>query len=217
MMKNKFSPRVLVFDFDGVIVDSNRLKRDAWFSLFGEKDLMSPELIEEALVVAKAPRQAILRYLFEKQGRDTSTIPALVAAYSNRYDEVVQEGLLAQGVAVPVRQALAALGERHTLYVNSATPEDALNHSIERLGMVPFFRGAYGMPRDKYENLKRIAEAETVQADTMLFIGDGESDWEAAKTFGCPFVGVSNEQNNWDNMSFPLLSSVTELPSLLST
>src|SRR3989344_2396827 len=187
---------VIVFDFDGVIVDSNHIKRDAWFSLCDEREIPR-SLMEEALATVREPRSAILRYVLEKKNVPSDLLEEKIAQYSDRYNTLVQESISQQGIADDVFQALSLLRKEYALYINSATPQDALQESVHRLGIAELFQGIYGRPASKIEILERVQREEKVELKNIVFIGDGESDRGAAQTFGCTFVGIANEFNGW--------------------
>lgn len=203
-------PRILVFDFDGVLVDSNGLKRVAFFDLFAEDDRVSDDLVAEA--VSKGTRYDTFRFIFETIGIPERDRAAYIGEYAARYDAMVQKGIARRGLFPGVSDALRELSHTHALYVNSATPCDALRVSIRTLSIHRLFRGLYGAPESKAANLAAIQEREGAEFSDMVFIGDGEGDRTAAEAAGCRFIGISNTQNGWRNTAFPLLESVAELP-----
>ena len=46
-----------------------------------------------------------------------------------------------------------------------------------------------------------------------IFIGDSDTDVQAAQEFGCTFVGIANEMNEWREGEnyFPVLASLENL------
>ena len=77
------------------------------------------------------------------------------------------------------------------LFVNSATPLDALRPILRARELDTFFAGVYGGPRSKLENLEAIAERADSKAAEVVFVGDGEDDRQVAIAFGCRFIGVA--------------------------
>ena len=178
--------KAVVLDFDGVIVDSNRLKRESFLALF-------PQTTEVVAIVGAILSQKWRQSRFEilraaVKGLNLASeeeIEALVSDYALRYNEKVQRGIAEMGLIPGVGECLAALAEKYPLYLNSGTYEPALHESIERLGIARVFRLSYGGPAGKVENLKKIFAHRSIQAEETAFVGDGAEDRDAAQECGC--------------------------------
>jgi len=208
--------RIIVFDFDGVIVDSNELKfKDVWKRLFSLSPEISYELIERAK--PRGTRYDALRFIAFEIDIPKEEIEAWVEACANEYNDIVQEGIVETGLFSGVYNTLKELTKNHTLYLNSATPTIALKESVDALAIGEFFADVCGKPQSKAENLKEIITREHADLDTVLFVGDGEADRKAAEEIGCQFVGIPNKWNSWrDDSGFPLIKDVAALPAFIS-
>jgi len=50
----------------------------------------------------------------------------------------------------------------------------------------------------------------------MVFIGDSEGDYLAAKKIGCKFIGLANSWNKWDKTGlFQLIINLSELETII--
>ena len=209
--------QVVVLDFDGVIVDSNHLKREAFFSLFSPAE-KTVSLIHGVLSRSgRKSRFEILREILRAQGESTGALEERVAAYAERYNEKVQRGIAEIGVMAGVRESLGALSQAYRLYVNSGTYEPALHESIAGLDIAPFFRAVYGGPAGKADILRKIMAAEKVAGRETLVIGDGEEDCQSSLECGCFFIGLANEFNGWLAESFPIVSGLSSAVSLIES
>lgn len=180
----------VAFDFDGTLVDSNPIKRGAYFEIL-EHVPGSAAVIED--VLARDPgadRHGVLSAVHAAlAAREVSGLAgpdALVGAYS----QVCEERVAACAEIPGALDALDALATGHALYLASATPEDALVRVIEARRWASRFDGAYGGPRSKVENLERIADREDIDRGQIVYVGDGEVDRRAAEDFGCAFYGI---------------------------
>jgi phosphoglycolate phosphatase len=182
--------RCVAFDFDGTLVDSNRIKRGAYFDAVAGVPGGEPALERVLAEHPRDDRHGILRKVHDVLSRDGAdplpTAEELVAAYS----AICEARVIACPVMPGAGSALSALRESHALYLASATPEDALERVVAGRGWGKLFRGVYGGPRSKVENLERIGQREHLQRHEIVYVGDGAVDREAAREFGCPFLGV---------------------------
>jgi phosphoglycolate phosphatase-like HAD superfamily hydrolase len=108
-----------------------------------------------------------------------------------RYTELCEEQISAAPEVAGAGAALAELNRRGmACYVCSLTPQEPLQTLIGRRGLTIHFKSAFGGPATKAENLAAIARAEDIGPLEMMLIGDGRADLEAARAFGCRFIGV---------------------------
>lgn len=208
--------KVIVFDFDGVIVPSEEIKADGYslmFSEFGEA--VPAEAVKSArkeFANAKGNRYDIIRSILARIGFEGS-LDEGVEKYGERYSTIVRSRIADLAVEPSVREFLSVLSKKYPLYINSNNPDVALRDTLSSLDLSGYFKSVFGSSCTKLQNLRTIAEAEKVHPDRILFIGDGEGDWSAAREFGCRFVGVGTRLNDWKAGSapFPLVSRVEDV------
>lgn len=209
--------KIIVFDFDGVIVDSSWLKYDAWFQLFAERDERVTETIKNVLYRTRGQsRFEILRQILIELQEPSDAIEDLVSQYARAYNQIVQDGITE--LFVPeTREVLAALSDKYLLYVNSATYEPALLETIAKLRIGHFFKKVFGGPAGKEEILRKIIKLERVKGKEVVVVGDGESDYGVSRACNCLFIGIANEFNGWKEGKFPLVSNIKMVENLISS
>jgi phosphoglycolate phosphatase len=213
----------VAFDFDGVLVDSNAVKRQAYFDIF------SPLGPSTAPAVAAALDGDVDGDRFQLIGRiitvlradavlvSPDPLEALVARYAERYNDICEEYAATCPEVAGASAAITRLAASHTLYVNSATPEESLRRIVERRGWARFFRDVLGRPRTKIENLRLIMEREGVDGSDVVVVGDGRRDLDAARLAGARFVGVRNRFNDFDPGLVLALDDLRKLPDLIDS
>ena len=188
--------RCVVFDFDGTLVDSYAIKRDAYFEIL--RDVPgSADTIERVLAAApQADRHGVLSAVHAELARaGAARLPdpaEWVAAYAAHCQAAVSACAPLPGAV----EALDALGGAHALYIASATPEDALLRIVAARGWTRRFAGVYGGPRSKLGNLQRAALREGLQPRQLVYVGDGAVDRRAAEAFGCRFLGAGSPSDD---------------------
>ena len=184
--------RVIIFDWDGVIVDSNTFKwEEAWKKTF-KKEKEKASLAAEYLSTPEG--RALSRYeLIEK------IAPKSSKSYQNKiaeeFSNVLQQSVAEISLMLNIQNVLDFLQKKgYKMIVISATKEEDLKYQADYLNVSKYFTDLFGNPRTKIENFERI---ENLKKHQYVVIGDGEGDYKLAKSIEAEFIGVENKWNNW--------------------
>lgn len=209
----------VVFDFDGVLVDSNAVKRDAYRHIFagapGSEPVVETVLQSNTEDDRSGVIRAILRGLSRAGPGTSSDLDELVGEYEERYNTICEEHAATCAEVRGASSALTRLAKRHPLYIISATPEEPLRRIVQRRNWNRYFRDVLGRPRTKGENLDRVLRREGIKGEGVVFVGDGRRDLDAAREAGCRFVGVRNEFNDFDRVGLTMIDDLTGLADLI--
>lgn len=181
---------VVVFDFDGTLVLSADVKRDAFFQIFPESHALAVAAVLER--DPEGSRNRVIPAMVAEaaaRGLDTAHLQAdrLVAAYAQR----VSEGV---GAALPVPGAEAALrsaNEQASAYIASTTPHEELLAHLAGRGWTKWVREAYGFPHRKPDVVKQLLDRHGCVPQRLIVVGDGETDEQAARVNGCVFLDAA--------------------------
>ncbi len=178
----------MAFDFDGVILESARMKTDAFRELFRDR----PERLEE--IVAYHVRHAgVSRYRkFEVIYGEILRVPLTEGesrALGDKFSSLAFEKVLRAPFVRGACEFLEEFSSRLPLYVVSGTPASELLRVVEARGLARFFRGVFGSPDPKAELLFRIKQEQRIANGGLLVVGDGRSDLDSALAAGAKFVG----------------------------
>ncbi len=209
--------RVVVFDFDGVILESADIKTDAFVDLFSHR----PEHLE-AIRRHHLSNLGVSRFKkFEWIHRELLGVPytretesQLGAAFAN----LVLEKVLAAPFVEGAEEALTSLGRVAKLFVASGTPEEELQHIVERRGLRHHFLGVRGSPNEKTTVIEEALSATGVSREELVFVGDGESDLRAAKATGVRFIARDTPtlHDFWVQSKVSLIQDLRPLPAMLA-
>lgn len=209
--------KVIVFDFDGVLVNSNPLKDKAWFTIFDNHPKVSQHIVADVLLRNKGTRFDILRTIFERAGLPKEEVQKHIDAEAARFDTLVQDWIVKRGLILGVADILADFSKRFHIYINSGTPGASLEKSVERLGIKHYFQDIYGSPPGKEENLKAILSRENVSGKEAIVIGDAEEDYHSACSQGAFFIAIASGFYEWNlQRNFPIISSIDAARELLT-
>ena len=200
--------RALLFDFDGTLVDSNRIKWKAFEACFNR----FPERREEILAYCRAnnhtTRYEKFRWVYEKILRlpyGPERERELSGIFESRSTEQIIEAPEIPGAEGFLRSRKG----KHVLGLLSSTPHPILLEILSRRGWSGYFDVIQGAPVDKAEFLRRFLVERGIRADEAVFFGDTLEDAQAAKEAGWKFVTVRPEREE--------LKSQLWIPDFLKT
>ena len=194
---NKY--KSIVFDCDGVVLDSNVVKTEAYFRT--AKNLGASDVQAQALVDYHVKLGGISRYhkfdwyLREvlKQPVTDAAIQALLEGFSKELKVGLMQCNLAKGIfdlrkATPnARWSVLSGGDQQEIRALFAKRQVKPNISLAHL----FDAGLFGSPDNKDEVLAREIANGNLQFPA-LFLGDAKYDFEAATKAGLDFVFMSD-------------------------
>ena len=215
-MENKnvtSSVHAIVFDFDGVLAESVEVKTRAYALLFDdEEEEAVSQLIDYHIKNGGVSRFEKIRVFY----KDILQRPLSDKRFQElvlRFSKLVVDEVVAAPWVEGAREFLSQHEKQYNFFIVSGTPEDELNEIVHRRGMGHYFDSVRGSPKDKITLLGEIMEEYNLRPEKMVFVGDAETDWNAAKKLGLPFLWrcVSDQNPRLPGYNGPRLSSLTEL------
>jgi beta-phosphoglucomutase-like phosphatase (HAD superfamily) len=196
-MKNIDTYRVAIFDCDGVILDSNKIKSEAFgLTLRGEKPHLVEEFIEYHQKNGGISRYVKFTHFFKNIKRQLNYDKPLVEALE-LYGQLSKKGLLECPEIPGIRRILKHLNSlKIPCYVTSGGDQSEIRDIFKSRNLTTYFEGIFGSPLSKIENLAKINKKKCLPIPGVYF-GDANSDLEAAKKYGLDFVYISGA-SEWD-------------------
>lgn len=192
----------LVFDCDGVVLDSNKIKTDAFY----QASLPYGQAAAEAMVEYHVANGGVSRYkkfaYFLKQiapAQAASLLDLDLESMLQAYASHVREGLLNCEIA-PGLESLRKKTPGARWLIVSGGDQTELRDVFAQRGIAEWFDGnIFGSPDTKDEILARELASGNIQ-HPALFLGDSKYDYQAASTAGLDFVFLSNwsEVDQWN-------------------
>ena len=214
MMQNEIQNyQTLVFDCDGVVLNSNQIKTDAFYeaaTIYGHEAAQT--LKDYHVKNGGISRYKKFEYFLSEilgQKVDKSDLELLL----NRFATEVKKGLLASEVAEDLRQLRKKMPNANWLIV-SGGDQSELRETFTLKALDELFDGGiFGSPDTKEVILEREIKQENILTPA-LFLGDSKYDYQAANFVGLDFVFISNwsEVDNWQEWC--KLNEIPEFASL---
>jgi beta-phosphoglucomutase-like phosphatase (HAD superfamily) len=205
-----------VFDCDGVILDSNSIKTEAFRkALADEPGKLVDEFIQYHKDNGGVSRYIKLQYYFDEIKKQQDSEQALANALT-RYAEIVREDLLKASMIEGIEGFLYTCQKnKRPCFVNSGGDQQELREVFSERGLDHFFSMIFGSPASKKENLEKMLIKEMLP-EPVLFFGDAYSDYLAAKAYEIDFVYVSGKSEWTEGCAFSLRNGITVIDNFNS-
>ncbi len=182
--------QAIIFDFDGVIVESGDIKAQAFAELYRHHG----KAIAQAAVAYHRANGGMSRYLkFHHFQRHLLNNPPLTPEeeqeLDQRFSQLVMEAVIACQPVPGAETLIRKMANEIPLFVASGTPENELRVIVERRGLSPYFTEVRGSPVLKETLVADILSTHTLIAERVLMIGDALVDYESASQNGIAFLG----------------------------
>jgi phosphoglycolate phosphatase-like HAD superfamily hydrolase len=209
----------VVFDFDGVVLESADVKTDAFVELFASHGPgVQARVREHHLANLGISRFKKFEWIHrELLGRTISEDES--AALGQAFSDLALARILEAPFVPGAEAALAALAPRYPLFVASGTPQGELDHIVDARGLRPCFREVWGTPTEKPTILRDLMARHGWSPAQVLFIGDGKSDHKAAHAVGCEFLARDTPAltGEWAELGVRRAPDLTTLPALVAS
>jgi len=201
----------IVFDFDGVLVESVDVKTQAFGALYAEYgDRIVEQVRAYHLQNGGVSRFKKFRYYHEVLLGKTLTEEEeqrLGDLFSQYVEDAVVE-------AVYVAGALEILEKNYQtipLFIASGTPDQELKRIVSRRDMSHYFVSIHGSPAQKGNIIQEVLSKYGFEPERVLMVGDAMSDYEGAIAAGVNFIGRVMQYPETD----PFPAGTTVLPDLV--
>lgn len=177
--------KTIIFDCDGVLLDSNHIKEDAFYSI--GLNFFGPEaaafIRDYHRTNGGVSRYEKFRLLLEKWPAK-ATLERLLVEFAAR----IHDALLTCPEAEGLRTVLSNLKKRSfRMFIVSGADEKELRGLMDKRGLSDFFDGIFGSPFTKTQIIQELA-AKAAMITPVVFVGDSKTDFDAAQSAGIDFV-----------------------------
>lgn len=197
----------IVFDCDGVILDSVPVKTKAFARLaepYGAE-------ARDRFVMYHTVHGGVSRYKkfewFFSEILDREITKEESISWGEKFTEYALDEVRKCKLISGAADVLDYWHKRLPLYVCSGTPTGELRTILKERGLATYFAGIFGSPPGKAELLAKIVRQAKLEPESTLMVGDSPTDWDAAEYAGTMFYGVGHEL---EGGPFPWCNDLTE-------
>ncbi|SEP06204.1 HAD family hydrolase [Nitrosovibrio sp. Nv6] len=182
--------QAIIFDFDGVVVESGEIKTQAFVNLYRDYG----ETIMTAVAQYHSSNGGMSRYQKFRYFQETllekpPLTPDEERQLDRRFSELVVEAVIASDAVPGAAELIRKEAKRIPLFVASGTPEAELNTIVGRRGLASYFTAVRGSPTPKQKLIADILSAHALLPERVLMIGDALIDYQSAQVNNVSFLG----------------------------
>lgn len=187
--------KALLFDFDGVILDSLNVKTQAFYDMYLP---YGKDIAEKAAQhhlehggVSRYEKFKIYHDRFLNQQIDEDQVQHLAGEFSDK----VMQGVINSPEIEGIRDFLESAKNKYQMWVITGTPTTEIKKICETTQFTQYFKALYGSPEKKDFWTKKILNEEKFEPKEVVFIGDATTDYDAAMKNDVHFVLREHEDN----------------------
>ena len=186
----------ILFDFDGVIMDSMPVRDFGFREIFkGFDEQLVEKLIEYHNINGGLSRFVKIKYFYEELlGRSIENLE--INEYANRFSEIMMEELIKKKYLIEESvEFIKSNSNNYKLHIVSGSEEKELNYLCRMQGLADHFITIEGSPTPKNVLVKKYIRKnmDTAEKKTIL-IGDSINDYEACQDNNIAFYGFNNPE-----------------------
>jgi len=189
--------KAIIFDFDGVLVESVDVKTRAFAKMFEEKGVgVVKKVTDFHLMNGGLSRIHKFKYYYEEILKCSLSEDKL-SELCNTFSQLVIDEVINSPYVNGAKEFLEKYHCDIDLYVASGTPEGELREIVRCREMDVYFKDIYGSPRQKGEIANSILQENGYNSSEVIFIGDSITDLNGAQDAGIGFIGrVADSRND---------------------
>jgi phosphoglycolate phosphatase-like HAD superfamily hydrolase len=180
----------IIFDFDGVVVESGDIKTQAFVNLYRDHgDAIMAAVAQYHCSNGGMSRYHKFRYFQQHLLKKPPLTLAEEQLLDQRFSELVVEAVIASEAVPGATELIRREAVRIPLFIASGTPEAELNTIVERRGLASYFTAVRGSPAPKQALVADILTTHALARDRVLMIGDALADYQSAQLNKIAFLG----------------------------
>lgn len=205
----------ILWDFDGVILDSTEAKSDAFFKLYLPFGTEFAERVREHHLQNGGMSRFEKIKLYHGQWLNIPATEELIAEWANKFSVLVLNQVLQSNPVAGLLELFNSnIGSLHH-YIITGTPQEEIEFILAQKAWNKWFKEVMGSPTKKDVWVQKLVEAGTIDPAESIFVGDAMADYQAANSAKIHFV-LREHSENLDLLISPNINRVKDLNELVS-
>jgi HAD superfamily hydrolase (TIGR01549 family) len=202
----------VIFDFDGVLVESVDIKTRAFAKLFEHE---GPEAVK-AIVSYHLANGGVSRFVKFRHIYDNVLKRPLSDAEFDRlcrdFKDLVVRSVVEASEVEGASECLSRLYGKARMFIVSGTPQEEVRAIVKSRGIGHYFDGVYGSPETKTNLVNIILNEYGLTPKNVVFVGDAITDYEAAMEAGTGFVARKTPESEdlWASLKVKAVEKLSD-------
>ncbi len=194
--------KALIFDFDGVIVESVKLKSNAFASIYKPYGLkIMKKVVKHHEENGGMSRFEKFKYYHENY-LNIEITNSEIKKLANQFSQIVIKEVISCPYVPGVLSFIKSCYGKYKIFISTGTPTEEIKIILKERNINKYFLEVFGSPSSKSSHVKKIKEKYTLESNEIIFFGDSNSDSFAAITHDIPFVLRVHALNRNINFQF---------------
>jgi HAD superfamily hydrolase (TIGR01549 family) len=184
--------KAIIFDFDGVVLDSVHVKTKAFAQLYSEYgNEIEQKVVDYHLLNGGISRFEKFKYYHENYLGITLTTKQ-ISKLADRFSKIVYDKVCNSKYIPGAEEFLSYCNKKYLTFICTGTPENEMLKILDQKNLSQFFNSVHGSPKGKVEIIDEILKLNKLDPSEVLFIGDAMTDYNASHKTNLDFIGVRN-------------------------
>ena len=187
---NKLDWQAIIFDFDGVVVESGKIKTQAFADLYRSYgDDIAAAAVDYHKQNGGLSRYHKFHYVQQHLLGKSPLTPEAEKELDRQFSKLVVEAVISCKAVPGATKLIQQESARIPLFIASGTPEIELKTIVEKRHLASYFVEVRGAPTPKQTLVAEILSKHALKPESVLMIGDALVDYESARSNGIAFLG----------------------------
>ena len=190
-MLKKNKKIAIIFDFDGVIINSHKIKTQAFYYTFKSygKNFASKAKKFHLNNIGKS-RYIKFKFILKKIFK-SGILKQRLLLLDEKFDNFINSKIKKMHPSKYLIEFFKNKKNSSDFYISTGTPQAKIMKILREKKIIKYFKKVYGSPRSKIDHIKEIKK----DYNKIIFIGDSFEDFKAAEKTVVKFILKLNSEN----------------------
>ena len=118
-----------------------------------------------------------------------------IKALAERFSELVVNKVIEAPYVPGSLEFIDSNYEKYKQFISTGTPTEEIKQILKERKINHYFTGVFGSPEKKINHIDQILSTYKLKSNELIFIGDSNTDLEAAKKANIRFILIKNKFN----------------------
>ena len=206
--------KAIIFDFDGVILNSVSVKTEAFKELYKQYGSAVVKKVEKYHIENGGISRFEKFKYYHKNFLNIDLNSVEINQMAKEFSDLVFEKVCNSNFIPGAKEFLKYSHNNYLNFICTGTPQNEIIKILNKKNLNKFFKDVYGSPTSKENIISKILKKYNLNKSDVLFIGDAMTDYNAAKLSEIKFIGIENNDTEFPNSTI-IVKNLMEIINLI--